>query len=366
VVAEPEEWHPGSFTKNFSWGPESQGLKELHTVIRAGFDDQLTDVPRAEFRRRVKAIKRPDYIPLNFFLYNESKHGVDYVVVDELVFQALSFRHSAHFDRLAVFAFNLSRVGRWRGSLPYQQRPALWAFHYVADRVGPIFGWDSAKITANDIEKFVGSDSRYTGKTTRKLSTNLNYLYRVGRLSEYKSGRPERWWLSSLFLALDRMVRPEQLIVGADIGALVSDQLMRSGFWHISGRRSMAKDVASIYFQTLYAACGGRARFSSEAVLERQNELLPQMRPNNPDIPEGAIGVFHVTNPAARSAIPRVCEILARYIAGFETFDAENLDDFDVESFVRERTQQALQELRTAGIRPSIGSDALTRLMRGE
>jgi hypothetical protein len=365
-VAELEEWHPGSFTKNFSWGPESQGLKELHTIIRVGFDDQLTNVPRQVFRQRVKASGRPDYIPLNFFLYNETRNGADFLVVDELIFQALTFRHSAHFDRLAVFAFNLSRVGRWKGAAPYQGRPALWAFHYVADRVGSALDWDAAKVTADDIETFVANDSRYTGRTTRKLATNLNYLYKVGRLREYRSGKPERWWLSSLFLALDRTLNPDRLRIGTDARPLLNEQLTRSGFWHISGKRSMAKDIAALYFQTLYDACGGRARFSSKAVVERQNALVPQMRPNDPDPPTGAVGVFHATNPAARSAVPEVCEILARYSAGFETFDAENLDDFDVESFVRDSTKHALEELRAAGIRPSISSDELSELLRGE
>lgn len=366
TVAEREEWHPGSFTKNFSWGPESQGLKELHTIIRVGFENQLADVPRQVFRQRVKASGRPDYIPLNFFLYNELRNGVDFVVVDELVFQALTFRHSAHFDRLAVFAFNLSQVGRWKTAAPYQNRPALWAFHYIANRVGPIFNWDAADISADDIESFVANDDRYTGRTSRKVATNLNYLYRVGRLRDYRSGKPERWWLSSLFLALDRTVDPDRLNVGADARSILNEQLVRSGFWHISGKRSMAKDIASIYFQTLYEACGGRDRFSSEAVIERQNALVPQKRPNDPEPPLGAVGVFHVTNPAARSAIPKTCEILARYIAGFETFDSENLDDFDVEEFVREQTSRALEDLRAAGIRPTMTSDELTELLRGE
>ena len=69
IASEIREWRPGSFTKNFSWGKE-RGLRELHQVIRVGFDGKMTDVPRALFRRRVQRSGRPDFIPLNFFLFN--------------------------------------------------------------------------------------------------------------------------------------------------------------------------------------------------------------------------------------------------------------------------------------------------------
>src|SRR3546814_18064497 len=100
------------------------------------------------------------YIPLNFFLFNRIKAGIDFVVVDELVFQAVSFRHSAAFDKLALFAFNLSRVGRWKKAAPYQDRPALWAFHYLSERVARDFGWNTRQISADDIERFFSSDER--------------------------------------------------------------------------------------------------------------------------------------------------------------------------------------------------------------
>lgn len=67
MVADNEEWHPGSFTKNFSWGPEDRGLRELYNVIRVGFANKLEDVSRTEFRARVADIGKLDYIPLNFF-----------------------------------------------------------------------------------------------------------------------------------------------------------------------------------------------------------------------------------------------------------------------------------------------------------
>lgn len=361
-----EEWHPGSFTKNFSWGPQDQGLKELHTVIREGFGGELADVPRHLFRERIRGRERPDYIPLNFFLYNEIRHGVDFVVVDELVFQALNFRHSAHFDRLAVFAFNLSRVGTWRQAKPYQERPSLWAYHYVADRVGPEFNWDAKRISADDIQRFVSSDPRYSGKTSRKLATNLNYLYKVGRLADYKSKKPERWWLSALFLALDRTVDPDRIGTSAGSEWGLATSLTRSGFYPISGMRGAAKDIATTYFLTLYGACGGRDRFFEGPTQRRQEKLVPEFRPNDPEPARGAIGVFHPSDPTARGAIPRICAILAHYLAGFETIEIEDLDDYDVETYVRDKTAAALRSLKELGIKPSMSADELTQLMRGE
>lgn len=360
-----EEWRPGSFTKNYSWGPLSQGLRQLHDTIKVGFDGVLEPVPRGQFRERIAKLGRPDYVPLNFFLLNEVRNGVSYMAVDELVFQALTFRHGNQFDKLALFAFNLSNVGRWAGALPYQSQPALWARHYLADRIGRDFEWDASQVSADDIEKFVTEDRRYTGRTVRKLATNLNYLLQAGRVRDFSSRKPERWWLSAIFLTLDRWVRVGEVEFGGLGEARLLGQLASAGFWMLSGRRSAAKDIAAAYFVALYAACGGRLRFSDEAILERERQLAPGHVSNEPAEPR-AVGVFHPTNPKARNAIPHACRVLAKYAAGFEIFESDDLEEFDVEAFVRERTEAALQELDRRGLRPAISGDALTKLMRGE
>lgn len=360
-----EEWRPGSFTKNYSWGPLSDGLRQLHESIRVGFDGNLQAVPRSEFRRRIERLRRPDYIPLNFFLYNEVRQGVSFVCVDELVFQAITFRHSGQFDKLALFAFNLSKVGVWSGAAAYQKRPALWANHYVSDRVAKDFSWSANLVSADDIEKFVQNDSRYTGRTARKLSTNLNYLFKAGRLRDFSSKKPERWWLSAIFLTLDRTTAQSEVEFGALGEARLLGQLASTGFWALSGRRSAAKDIAVAYFVALYAACGGRLRFSDDAVLERERRLVPNNISNEPPQTR-SVGIFHPTNPTARNAIPHACRVLARYLAGFEIFELDDMEDFDVESYVRERTIAALSELERLGVRPTISGDDLTKLMRGE
>ena len=156
-MAQAEEWRPGSFTKNFSWGDSREGLRQLHQIIRSGFNDTMEDVPRALFRERVAQIQRPDYIAINFFLFNKVHQGEDYIIADELVFQALNFPHSADFDKLGLFAFNFSLVGKWKGASSFQSRPALWAQHYVADRVAQEFNWNTHRVSADDIQAFVRS-----------------------------------------------------------------------------------------------------------------------------------------------------------------------------------------------------------------
>ncbi|WP_199555927.1 hypothetical protein [Sandaracinobacteroides hominis] len=356
-----EEWYPGSFTKNFSWGPAEKGLRELYDVIRVGFAGTMQNVPREEFRARVSAKNRSDYIPLNFFLYNKTISSTDFVIADELVFQALNFRHSSAFDKLALYTFHLSRVGRWKRAAASQSQPALWAYHYLADRVALEFSWDAKKISADDIERFLLNDPRYRAQTARKVATNLNYLYKQGRLSEFRNSKPERWWLSALFVTLDRLVEDE-----AAVGKILPDSeyeegLLRSGFHFISGPRSIQKDIAAHNFVKLYSICGGRLRFSEDATRERQKIILPEIMyfANNPD----PVTALHPTDPSARGVIPRVCAMLAHYV-GFETLDISELDNFDIEMYVRQRLEASLEMLRGKGISPNLSAEEIMSITR--
>lgn len=358
-----EEWRPGSFTKNFSWGNRAQGLRVLHEMIRLGFDGNLQDVPRDEFRKRVQKSNRPDYIALNFFLFNRGGEGTDYVVADELVFQALTSEHSTRFDKLALFAFNFSYVGRWKGSASYQKRPALWAFHYIADRLRKVHGWNTSRVSADDIESFVKSDRRYTGETTRKLATNLNYLYSIGHLEGFASQRVERWWVDALFLALDRLIEDRAMQGKTTSETQYSDLLKDSRFLDIAGRSSLEKTLAQKHLTDLYIACGGVKRFSDDFVRDRTKLKIPDVRwliANNSH-PQGAV---HPSNPAILKTIPRSCAFLARY-SGFEVIAAEELENFDAAEFVHRHTIQALKYLQEQEIRPQMSAEELQKLTRG-
>jgi hypothetical protein len=362
MAASPEEWNPGSFTKNFSWGDKANGLLRLYDSIRLGFDGALEDTPRAAFRTRVRNDGGPDYIPLNFFLFNKPKGAIDYVIADELVFQALTAEHSARFDKLALFAFNFSFVGTWKGAHPSQRRPALWAYHYIRDRVAKELQWNTSLVNADDIEKFIKNDPHYHARTTRKLSTNLSYLYSIGRLAEFSERRVTRWWVDTLFLALDRLIEDRKLD-GLETGeSEYMTLLSRSGFPTISGQNSLEKNLAVGHLVDLYRACGGRDRFSDDQVRERTAVKLPDIERfvANDFRPIGAV---HPTNPQILKSLPRACAMLARYV-GFDVIDADELAAFSADEFIQRQTKNALERLREQNVLPTMSAEELMKLTR--
>lgn len=356
-------WRPGSFTKNFSWGRPSAGLVELYDVIRLGFDGKMADVPREEFRERVSTTGRPDYIPINFFLFNKTIKGVDYLCADELVFQAINWDHNSRFDKLALFAFILSFVGRWTGARKGQRRPAMWANAYVRERIAQLHNWDTSIVSADDIEAFVRNDIRYQAETTRKLATNLNYLFIGGRLQDFPASKIDRWWVDCLFLALDRIIEDRLLDRERTASNELAPLLQRYAFLELTGRKTLEKELAIKHLVRLYEACGGRQRFSEEATLERTKTLVDEVQyfANDPR-PRGAV---HKTNPNILKSIPAACAMLARY-AGFELLSPDELEDFNLEEFIRKRTQTALAQIEASGVKPSMTAEELMKLSRGE
>jgi hypothetical protein len=367
MTTKAEEWKPGSFTKNFSWGDRARGLKELYESIRLGFAETMADTLRDEFRRRVLKSGRIDYIPINFFLFNNTIDGTDYIVADELVYQALTSEHSSRFDKLALFAFNFSFAGKWIGASSDQRRPALWAYHYVRDHVADQLKWNTASVNANDIEKFVAGDPRYNAKTARKLSTNLNYLYVNGRLSEFAERRVERWWVDALFLALDRLIEDRKLDGLETAESQYATLLAQSGFPAVSGRSSLEKNLATTHLIALYIACGGRDRFSDDHVRERTALTVSDLESslaNDPDPDPRPWGAVHRTNPRILKSIPRACAMLARNVADFEVIGADELANFDSEEFIRRQIVSALERLRNSNVSPTMSAEELMKLTR--
>ncbi len=364
MAPEADVWRPGSFTKNYSWGPSGSGLRQLHEAIRVGFDGKIENVRRDDFRSRIAPLGRPDYIPINFFLYNTTLSGVDWIVADELVFQAVTFGHSKRFDNLALFAFNLSMVGTWKGAKTYQSRPALWAHHYVADRLGRELQWDGRRATANDIQTFVAGSPLYTGEGSRKLSTNLAYLYAQAGLDHLKSKKVDRWWIDALFLTLDRVLMSRRSGALPIVEDNYDTYLVGSRFHEVAGSRSVEKDLASKHLLRLYKACGGTGRFDDEAVRARTDVLLNEVAnyvANNND----PIGAIHPSNVRVLKSLPKVCALLARF-AGFEVLDLGDLENMDTSDLARGNILRALASLQERGIKPSINSEELMKLLRGE
>lgn len=364
-------WLPGSFTKNFSWGDSASGLRRLHEAIRLGFNNEMKDVERGLFRERLKGYGAPDYIPINFFLFNSISDGTDYLVADELVFQAISSSHTEKFDRLALFAFNFSYCGRWISAAVTQRRPALWAFHYIRDRVASEFDWQTSRVSADDIAQYVGEDPRYQAKTVRKLSTNLSYLYMIGGLADFASPRVSAWWVDTLFLALDRLILDRQLD-GKTTRRDQSRQIIDNAYYQsLSGKWSLEKSLALDHLIELYWQCGSRQRFNPDFVVQTTRNVLTKegtaesinefdlLHPND-DRPQGAI---HPTNARILKSIPRVCALLAKY-TGFDVIDADEMENFDVNEYIERKTREAFEKIKLKKISPAMTVEELMRITR--
>ncbi|UWS08264.1 hypothetical protein [Phaeobacter inhibens] len=357
-----EVWKPGSFTKNFSWGKSDTGLSELHTVIRIGFEDRLEDVPRALFRERISKTGRPDYIPINFFLFNRIEDGESYLCADELVFQAISWAPGEVFDRIALFAFLFSFAGKWKGARKEQRRPAMWANAYIREHVAENLSWQTSLVSADDIQGFVDRDPRYDAQTSRKLATNLNFLLKIGRIQDFSNPKVTRWWVDCLFLALDRLLEDAKLDDRNPSPSGYSSLLERSGFFELTGGSNMEKKLSIKHLVRLYTALDGRNRLSNQDMIELTADVLPDTpitMPNDPR-PRGAI---HLTNPRILKSIPPVCSDLAR-AAGFEVVSPDEVEYLNASEFVSQRTAAALAVLQEKGIRPNMSLEELLKVTR--
>ncbi|SDR04680.1 hypothetical protein SAMN05519103_00535 [Rhizobiales bacterium GAS113] len=159
---------PGSFSKNFAWG--HTGLRKLHESIRLGFADVLEPVSRKLWRSQSQ-IDNPglDLIPVNFFLHNAAGQ----LTVDELVYQAVSQPYSLRFDRLALFAFNLSQVGR--PPLKGPGRPAAWANEFVKEALWQNGVWRRSALAKPAMGAFLKTHIK--GQSYWKCQTNYRRLF---------------------------------------------------------------------------------------------------------------------------------------------------------------------------------------------
>jgi len=357
MIREPDRWYPGSFTKNFSWG-ENDGLRRLHASINEIFGGRLEAVPRASAIERLESKGYVWHIPLNFFLANQITDGESWIVVDELVFQALTFPHSPAFDKIALVAFINSYVGHWQGARPWQETPAPWANNYVRSVFARGSDWGGS-IRADDIENFVISSGKYRAEGARKLATNLSYLFKVAKIDELANKAITRWWVDALFLILDRSL----LETSVDLKPSSLQQIaIRAGFIDISGPRTRNRELALQPLTTLYWACGGPHRWSKEAVEERQRTLLPEISWfANSDDPFYAI---YQRDPNIIKVVPRVCAMLAKSLADFDELDPDELLDWDPLIYIRNKTRDALNQLKQSGVRPTMSADELLKITR--
>lgn len=360
MIQEPNDWYPGSFTKNFSWG-RGQGLRRLQDAIQVCFGNSSDPVPR---RLAIERLDRAGYvwhIPLNFFLLNSKIGSEDFILFDELVYQATAFEYSGGFDKIALAAFHNSYVGTWHGALHWQTYPSLWANGYIRERVNLGSSWDTSRVNAKDIEKFIIGSGRYRAQSARKLSTNLNFLYEISNLSELGTGQITRWWVDSLFLILDRAFAETKSELTAETANMLA---IKSGFMEISGLRTKNKELSLIPLSTLYWACGGIDRWSREAAQERQKAVLPDIGWfANSDDPFFAI---YKRDPNVIKTLPKICAMLAKHLADFEELDPDEILNWDPVDYIRRKTRQALDSLKERNIKPTMSADDLLKITRGK
>jgi len=259
------ESRPGSFSKNFGWGA-APGLALLHRVINAIFNGQMLPVLRDTARATISRVATGDpLIPLNFFLYNQEVDGDNYIIPDQLVLEALAKPHDQSFDRLAMSAFNFSRVGTWRGARPWQAYPAPWARRFAVEEVWDGSAWDTRKITTERIESFMEGNMIYGGDTPHKFATNLHFLYDRSSLIGLTSSEREDWWASALFLFLDRCTMDGEVSISmsaVDILQFVQDE----AFWALTAANPTLAPYAALPIIEEYLDLGGLERLKNASI----------------------------------------------------------------------------------------------------
>jgi len=360
MISNPDSWYPGSFTKNFSWGA-GRGLKKLHEAINICFEGKLEPVKRADAIKRLESDGFVWHIPLNFFLLNGKSAGENWLLIDELVYQGITFEHSKHFDKIALIAFLNSYVGEWHGATGWQAKPAPWARQFILENVRNESTWNTSAISANAIQQFIEGSGRYRAKSARKISTNLNFFLKIAGIEELDSQKIERWWVDSMFLVMDRSFSERETEVSS---ARASQYVLEAQYLRFSGPYSKNKELSIRPLSDLYWACGGLDRWSKDAIGARQTTELPDVHYfANSEDPFYAI---YQHDPNIIKVIPRICAMLAKNLTDFEEIAEDQLVDWDPYQYIKDKTKSALDALRLKGVSPNLSAAELLKLTRGK
>jgi hypothetical protein len=254
------KYAPGSFSKNFGW--HGTGLRKLHSAIRAGFGRQLLPVRRQDWRDRSGiADKNIDLVPINFFLHN---HGGT-LSIDELVFDAIRKPHSVEFDRLALFAFHLNRVGSGPRVV---ERPAMWANKFVRERLWNDGAWVAAELNDDRLDPFIDDHLDALDDVRVKCRNNYRHMFELceylpSRLSLINTGA-ESWIASALFLVWDRHLLDGGSAAKADLLAL----LEREEVFKLLGTTQDSASAQAGALVGTYLTAGNMGRFSLPSTVQ--------------------------------------------------------------------------------------------------
>lgn len=268
---------PGSFSKNFAW--HGTGLRKLHTTVRNGFNEILSPVDRQMFRSKAGINSSIILIPINFFLHNANGK----ISVDELVFQAIKRDHSRRFDRLTLFALNLSRVGGGRDSLSRREivsRPAMWANEFVRERLWSHGVWETDKLLEASLDQFLAERMDAQQRVRVKCRSNYRHIFELcGYFQSNRSvinSSAEQWIGPALFLTWDRHI----LDGGADDKPSLLNLIDSDEIYKLLGVARGDALAQAESFVDLYISCDGLRRFN-EAVVDPLPELITPTRSAN-------------------------------------------------------------------------------------
>lgn len=193
---------PGIFSRNLAWGT-GQRLTKLPSAIRRGFQNDLAPVNIETWRERSGiANKSLNLIPPRFYLHN---CGND-IVVDELAYRALHLPYDDSFERLVLFALNLSHIGQ--PSSDVTPRPALWANEFVRNELWERGKWRRSKFSQATMDAFIQARLNADRKVAEKCRMNYRRIYEllgyIDAPQDEINTRPEHWAAAALFLTWDR------------------------------------------------------------------------------------------------------------------------------------------------------------------
>jgi hypothetical protein len=263
------KYRPGSFSKNFAW--HGTGLRKLYNAVRSGFGGNLAPVSREQWRANSGIGDRAlDLIPLNFFLHNARGR----ISVDELVFQSVTHPHSIEFDRLALYALHLNRVGKPPGGI---ERPAMWANAFVRELLWRDGAWQSSALADAILDPFIADHMAATPGVQEKCRNNYRHLFELcgylpTPLPIINTGA-DHWVPSALFLAWDRLVLDHGTRSKADLVDYARDEELHK----LAGLPNRRFEPQVSNLAELYLAAGGLDRFGAQAPAPAVPELAEEV-----------------------------------------------------------------------------------------
>lgn len=307
---------PGSFSKNFAWG--GVGLRKLHTAIRRGFHGRLSSADRQAFRSDSGIEGDIVLIPLNFFLHNRDGR----LSVDELVYRAVRWDHALQFDRLALFALNLNRVGGGRDARSGRDivsRPAMWANDFVRNVLWVDGTWRSEALEDSRMDAFLDDQLAARHEVRVKCRNNYRHLFELCRylpagMSVINSGSDE-WISSAIFLAWDRHLLDGGRGRSDDLLGLVASEELHK-LLGVPKEHATSRGAALL---ELYQAAGRLGRFEAREGDSIEPSLLRATGPEPPAAGEDGLDWLEQEQSdgtVARRRTEREAQIRDRRVAG--------------------------------------------------